>query len=484
MHTNSRLLFLSCVILCIAYLSVTFLDSDLSFHICLFFTGLIFYFFVICKNNNHEYDLRQPWIILLIWHIPFWLVGSWFVWNDPELYYSSHSEVAVVAPHAQYLILASFTILFAGYVFGLTSDKRYEILIPKRVHWNLDNVNRIFVFLYPICIGSRIYYFITTLDCPFVDFITGGPRDLLIGNILSTGLPMFLLSVFWLIHYARPERNVTFILIVMTIFEFGWGIFYATSKFRIIYPFFAPILPYWLVKRRISMTWIAITIAVMLLIAYPYVDQIRGNYFQYGTRSYSIENAVRSYFDNNLFDTARYSKESLGRLAGLGSIIHLIDGFALGGSSLNGYSYYMSLLAIVPRYVWPDKPQIGEGRYFTLFSKGHLDVLNMQIHSVTTSTAPTLIGSIFWNFKWPGLIVHLFILGYFSALIYTHFNNSLLESPGGLLIYASYLSLFSITETEVSYLPSNFIQVVCLAYLINYLFSTKEPSEGATNRTL
>lgn len=472
---NINLLVLSLFILLPSYSAILFLDKVWAFKINLFSTFLVFLLFVLCKNGQNKRDFRQPWVILLIWNLPYWLVGSIYVWNFPTDYSLVPGMVADYGAWAQFIVLTCFTFIFWGYVQGLKSKFQIPLFIPKRVEWKFSRLNVFFLSVYPICLVARFYYFNNWLDKPLYQYLNQGPRDLLIGNILTSSIPIFLLSVYWLYFYLKKKQTTKLILVILTIFEIIWGICYATSKFRIVYPFFAPIIPYWIANGRVSKKWILVSFMVLICFAYPYVNNVREIYFGNNkTRADAISYALNNYFSSNSFNLLKHTEDSMGRLAGLGPLIQLEYGFDQGAKPLFGYSYLMSVIAVIPRYLWPSKPMIGEGQYFTAFVRGSLDPLKVNVTNITTSTAPTMLGSIYWNFMWFGLIIHLFMLGYFSAILYKRFyERNLLSYPGGILIYCAFLSTINVTETEVSYMFANIVQGLILAYFTNYLFSKR-----------
>jgi hypothetical protein len=66
---------------------------------------------------------------------------------------------------------------------------------------------------------------------------------------------------------------------------------------------------------------------------------------------------------------------------------------------------YMAF-AFIPRPLWPDKPSVSRGAWFTLY----LGQARNE-RSVTTSTGQTATGELYWNFGLPGVIAGMAFIG-------------------------------------------------------------------------
>jgi hypothetical protein len=82
------------------------------------------------------------------------------------------------------------------------------------------------------------------------------------------------------------------------------------------------------------------------------------------------------------------------------------SGFIYGETRFRGYLWGTTMkhleYAIVPRFVWPDKPDMSSGKWFTEYL-GHPDV--------ESNTAMTAAGEMYWNFSILGLVFGMIMVG-------------------------------------------------------------------------
>lgn len=74
---------------------------------------------------------------------------------------------------------------------------------------------------------------------------------------------------------------------------------------------------------------------------------------------------------------------------------------------LYGQSFLVAVLVPIPRIVWPEKPLIRVGPYVAQ------DLLGIQTRS---GIPPAGIGELYINFRWPGVVFGMFLVGLLSAL--------------------------------------------------------------------
>ncbi len=102
----------------------------------------------------------------------------------------------------------------------------------------------------------------------------------------------------------------------------------------------------------------------------------------------------------------------------------------------NGYTIGLLFHAVIPRFIWPDKPDSSVGRLFNREFKISEDP--------DTYISATHMGELYWNFGWPGLIVGMFFIGSFMGFLSA--KLSLVDNPSALkflvLISTIYLLCF------------------------------------------
>lgn len=69
--------------------------------------------------------------------------------------------------------------------------------------------------------------------------------------------------------------------------------------------------------------------------------------------------------------------------------------------------------AFIPRPLWPDKPNVTRGAWFTLY----LGQARNE-RSVTTSTGQTAIGELYWNFGVPGVVAGMALIGFMIGALW------------------------------------------------------------------
>jgi len=74
--------------------------------------------------------------------------------------------------------------------------------------------------------------------------------------------------------------------------------------------------------------------------------------------------------------------------------------------------------ALIPRFLWPEKPNMDSGRWFTTY---------LGFSNLETSTAMTPAGELYWNFSVPGLVFGTLLLSCLYGLLWAiaeHFGKA------------------------------------------------------------
>jgi oligosaccharide repeat unit polymerase len=125
-----------------------------------------------------------------------------------------------------------------------------------------------------------------------------------------------------------------------------------------------------------------------------------------------------------------------------------------------GYSYGANLdyvvWALIPRILWPDKPNVPRGRWFT----AQMGVEINENETFGTSFGMTSPGELYWNFGPIGVVVGMFLLGYLLSRGWWSISK---EAPStGILPMLSYISvLFTFLTYQGAEAGSAFLQA-CL----------------------
>jgi hypothetical protein len=76
----------------------------------------------------------------------------------------------------------------------------------------------------------------------------------------------------------------------------------------------------------------------------------------------------------------------------------------LGGETMKNIEY-----ALVPRFLWPEKPTMDPGKWFTSY---------LGFPELETSTAMTPAGELYWNFSVPGVVLGSVLLCWLYSLLW------------------------------------------------------------------
>ena len=100
------------------------------------------------------------------------------------------------------------------------------------------------------------------------------------------------------------------------------------------------------------------------------------------------------------------------------------DGFRMGETM--EYAAY----AFVPRVLWPDKPNVTRGAWFTAYLG-----FAAREEEATTSTGITATGELYWNFGIPGVLIGMFGIGCLYGLLWKMAGENPIARPLHMLLY-------------------------------------------------
>jgi hypothetical protein len=88
--------------------------------------------------------------------------------------------------------------------------------------------------------------------------------------------------------------------------------------------------------------------------------------------------------------------------------------------------------AFVPRIVWPGKPQVSRGAWFTTYLG-----MAAQEAEATTSTGMTTIGEWYWNFGLLGVVVGMFLTGALLSGLWRLAGGYPIHQPANMVLYVA-----------------------------------------------
>lgn len=133
----------------------------------------------------------------------------------------------------------------------------------------------------------------------------------------------------------------------------------------------------------------------------------------------------------------------------------------------NGETMEYAAYAFIPRFIWPDKPAVSRGAWFTVYLGFAEDE-----KSATTSTGITATGELYWNFGIWGVIAGMGVIGamigglwrmatanpigdIFQMMLYTSIMLNMPDMPEAVTTVAGLIALFLIFKTISIVLPAS-----------------------------
>ncbi|HXM35266.1 MAG TPA: hypothetical protein VN920_08765, partial [Pyrinomonadaceae bacterium] len=205
----------------------------------------------------------------------------------------------------------------------------------------------------------------------------------------------------------------------------------------------------WLHTRRISVAMAAAVVALIL-----FFSPVKAEYRQQVWLSDSPENAERSSASKALLwieqaaeywgDTLSGSRnltEATASASGRADFIHQIAHIYSMTPSVVPYQYgetysYFAI-AMIPRIVWPDKPQAGSANGFYAVSYG----ITSEEGAKTTTFGVSILGESFMNFGWYGIVLVMLLQGIIISLLERVFGGPQ-SGPGGQAVFIAFFIFF------------------------------------------
>ena len=109
-------------------------------------------------------------------------------------------------------------------------------------------------------------------------------------------------------------------------------------------------------------------------------------------------------------------------------------GFLVGEVRKDGFQWGQTMqyaaYAFVPRIMWPDKPNVTRGAWFTMY----LGASNRESES-TSSTGITAVGELYWNFGTPGVVTGMLGIGLGYGLLWRMAGENPVLKPLHMILY-------------------------------------------------
>ena len=154
----------------------------------------------------------------------------------------------------------------------------------------------------------------------------------------------------------------------------------------------------------------------------------------------------------------------------VGLIVHEVreSGFMMGGTM--SYVFYM----FVPRILWPDKPVVSRGSWFTYY----LGLADSPAWA-GTSTGESAQGELYWNFGLAGVIIGMLVIGSLLGALWRLAGEDPHRQPVRMMLYVSItVSMQQLVEagTAVDGAVANFLLFGTALWLLR--ISARRPTTG------
>jgi hypothetical protein len=147
------------------------------------------------------------------------------------------------------------------------------------------------------------------------------------------------------------------------------------------------------------------------------------------------------------------------------------SGFQLGGTM--GNLYY----AFIPRIVWPEKPAVSRGAWFTTYLR-----MAPREAEATTSTGMTIVGEWYWNFGVAGVVVGMFLTGLLLSGLWRMAGSYPMHHPANTMLYVAII----INVLNLPDATSPIVSNIALYLVFGSLIYLREhgPKKAALSRPL
>jgi hypothetical protein len=261
-----------------------------------------------------------------------------------------------------------------------------------------------------------------------------------IENLLSL-VSTFSIYMFLKLWFDVENNRYLIYAIVLLITNTIYSLFFGYLRITLIYPALVFILGYLFntpnIRQLVAVRLAPIYFYIFIVFSsYSALGEFRGlgkSNLQIIVENFSFENKNSAAATSRNSDEEGTVTERSANLAQLTQVVRLTKekGF------YNGSVSQILLVALVPRFLWPDKPLIELGTWFALESgigyKASKDV------RVNTSLNMTIPGQIFLDFGWGGLIIGCILLGIFLSALWnaTDFTDKKFNITG--TVFGMYL---------------------------------------------
>jgi hypothetical protein len=233
-----------------------------------------------------------------------------------------------------------------------------------------------------------------------------------------------------------------------------------------------PAIAYWYARRSFPKKTVLAILLVTVFVVFPLYNtyrNVQGSKETSARLSRTLDTAARwderDYLDRSLTAV-------MNRLAVVTSIAAVLRDVPESVEYRRGDTIFLAPIGVlIPRFLWPDKPNVSIGREF--------GVQFQMVNSVDrlTQIAPTFPAEFYWNFSLPGVVLGMFAFGAAMRAFYQRFGAPRPAMPLTVATYTTLLVTFLQFEANFSVLAAGVIKTLmilaCLQFVLRRIGALK-----------
>jgi oligosaccharide repeat unit polymerase len=224
---------------------------------------------------------------------------------------------------------------------------------------------------------------------------------------------VFLIYLAWFIVNKKKFKSIHSINLMVLFLLSAFFPIIISSRTLLLYIILSALLIFHYLKKEIKIKQIilvcGISLAIILIFALFRPAQELNPELTFNDTPGLINSLVKSSIGNtNLLDITKTSQV----VKNLGSSLDIKYGETL----------ILWIYSPIPRTIWPEKPELDIGQE-----------MEDKILKFGGKNPPGFIGELYWNFKLPGVVLGMFLLGLFLNFIYVNYKKH--KTASSTLIY-------------------------------------------------
>jgi hypothetical protein len=293
-------------------------------------------------------------------------------------------------------------------------------------------------------------------------FITGGLQKIL---VLLNFLSIMFFSRMWVVENNVKYRNYAIILAVS---QTVIALFTSYLRSDLITPAVSFYGGYFIGKGSLKylFSYRIIPILFMMFLFTLFFNTLSGSRSSFISAFSKEKEQMMGYTDLSTKDNERGgAMDRSSNIAQLSNVVYLVE----KNGHYNGRASFPLLAALVPRALWPDKPNIELGAWFALeIGAASISPITGRANNSVNMTIP---GELYLDFGWIGVIIGCILFGAMLGAFWNaaNFNESAYNITGslwgGYLLFNALFGLGSDLQLIIS-LMSTYLTLLLIHYAI------------------